>query len=282
MKRIGDCLSGYGLLSFAILIATLAPMIALCQEANASGNPAAAQPGETQPAIKVFRVGKFNVRNVSFVLGLQFKAFPVGEDSVGVIGTPSDLQRAAQMVDTLTAALHSGGALSQETIYVSVIGASLAGQSGEFPGMLAETVKELESIFPYKGYVLLDTFPVLVDSGSNSYSAVSMLARCRERFNMPCDQTIKLSKVALEGDSISVGLLEYNLQVPIGPAALRTDDESRPQSTQEPALQQGISTLQVGIHSGFTLKRNQTLVLGKLSTVAGEDAIFVAVSRLAR
>lgn len=282
MKRIGNCLSGYGLLSFAVLIATLAPMIALCQETNASGNPAAAQPGETQPGIKVFQVGKSNVRNVSFVLGLQFKAFPVGEDSVGVLGTPSDLQRAAQMVGTLTAALQSGGTLSQETIYVSVIGASLVGQNGKFPGMLAETVKELELIFPYKGYVLLDTIPVLVDSGSTGYGAVSMLARCSERFNLPCEQTINLSNVTLGGDSISVALLSYSLRVPVNPGALKTDDESQPKNTLEWTLHQGMTTRKVGIDSGFTLKRNQTIVLGKLSTVASDDAIFVAVSRLAK
>lgn len=282
MKRIGNCLSGYGLFSFAVLIATLAPMIALCQETNASGNPAAAQPGETQPRIKVYQVGKPNVKNVFYVLSLQFKAFTVGEDSVGVIGTPSDLQRAGQMIDTLKAALPSGGVLSQETIYISVIGASLAGQNGKFPGMLAETVKELESIFPYKGYVLLDTIPVLVDAGSSGYSAVSMLARCSERFNLPCEQTIKLSNLTLAGDSISVALLSYSLHVPVNPGALNTDDESQPKDTLEWTLHQGMATRKVGIDSGFTLKRNQTLVLGKLSTVASEDAIFVAVSRLAK
>jgi hypothetical protein len=63
---------------------------------------------------------------------------------------------------------------------------------------------------------------------------------------------------------------------------LKTDDESQPKNTLEWTLHQGMTTRKVGIDSGFTLKRNQTIVLGKLSTVASDDAIFVAVSRLAK
>lgn len=283
MKRIANGLSRYGLLSLTVLIAVLAPMIAACQEANASGNAASAQPAKILPEIKVFRVGKPNINSVASILGSQFRSFPVGEDSVGVLGTPDQLQLAAQMIDTLTAALSPQGPVSQETIYVSVIGASLAGQSGKFPAMLTETVKELEPIFPYKGYVLLDTFPVLVDSGSNRFStSASMLARCAERFNKPCEQTLRLSNVKHEGDAISVELLEYRLQVPLGANTVKPDIEGPPKNAPTPTQQPEITTFPAGVSSGFTLKRNQTLVLGKLSTVGGEDAIFVAVSRLAR
>lgn len=281
MKRIGNCLSRNGLLSLVMLIAMLVPMIAACQEANASGNPAATQPGKILPEIKVFPVGKLNVKYIADILRNEFRSFQVGEDSVGVFGTPSDLQRAAQMIDTLKAALPPAVPVSQETIYVSVIGASLAGQSGKFPAMLTETVKELEPIFPYKGYVLLDTFPVLVDSGTNRFStSASMLARCAERFNMPCEQTLRLNNVKYEGDAISVELLEYRLQIPLGSKPVKPDIEGKnaPIQTQQPDN----STFPAGVSSGFTLKRNQTLVLGKLSTVGGEDAIFIAVSRLAK
>ncbi len=283
MKRIGNCLNRYGALSLAVLLAVVAPMIAACQEANASGNPASAQQGKILPEIKVFPVGKLNVKYIADILRNEFRSFQVGEGSVGVFGTPNDLQRAAQMIDTLKAALPPAVPVSQETIYVSVIGASLAGQSGAFPAMLMGTIKELEPIFPYKGYVLLDTFPILVDSGTNRFSSsASMLARCTERSNMPCEQTLRLNNVKYEGDAISVELLDYNLQIPIGPGILKVGDEVPPTSAQGQALQPSKSKVPAGIASGFTLKRNQTLVLGKLSTVGGEDAIFVVVSRLAK
>lgn len=149
----------------------------------------------------------------------------------------------------------------QTTVYMIV--ASQAQASGGVPSDLDPVVTQLKSLFPYKGYRLLDSFVLRSRSGQGSDTSgfvpspqvtIAQITY-QARFARATVDTIDKARV------VRFNNLRLDLRVPVA---------SSPGSTQ-------YKFVSVGINTDVDVPEGKKVVVGKTSAIEGPDSALILV-----
>ncbi len=203
---------------------------------------------------KVIRIRYVNAKTVAELVGPGSRAFVVGDNglkAVVVKGQPADVAMAEQAIKELDVA-PAGESAKDVEVTVYVLGATNKSQSSSpAPKEIQPVIKQLESIFPYGSYQLLDTVLIRSREGKNAATTGVM-----KNFPGPADSPSNGYMVAY---SVPARLSE-------GPERLIRLDNFH------------FSTHGVDIHTDLDVREGQKVVVGNSNVEGGDSALFVVVS----
>jgi hypothetical protein len=144
----------------------------------------------------------------------------------------------------------------QTNVYMIV--ASQGTASGTLPAELDPVVTQLKSLFPYKGYRLLDSF-ILRSRSGESAEASGFVASAQSVSSAMIYQA-RFNRASVDvGDKVRFNGLKLGLRVPVTVADKTT------------------SYIDVGINTDVDVPEGKKVVVGKTSAVEGPDSALILV-----
>jgi|GEM_PF-2472441 len=230
---------------------------------NTQGNDAKVSAAST--SMRVFELSEPVRPDLLSILKKEFQVVSVSPRILAAKGTGEQMQAIATMLAALEKETANREQGKETRLLVSVVLAynearELSGSA--IPGRLMPAVKELQGIFPYKAYSLLDTIPAVIGPNGDSFTTMTELSGCAANPNVKCSQGIAIRDVVAR-DVVSIGSFIYNINKrPTLGADGKTIDGS----------------MLSDIKTALQIAPGETVVVGKLNAMSGDGAYFVILT----
>ncbi len=246
------------------------------QELPTASPPSRAKTMFTSPVpedlvLRVFSLKEVEIGAARDLINLHaFRTAQVGPRSLAVYATADQMPRIEKLVAGLDVPLP--GAMPQPPmekqwrVVVFLLATGEVGNGQAVPAVLQPVVKELEQTFPYRGYTLRDSFPVLVTPGSNTTvsSLLGSSASTGEPDQGSVPYTVIFTRTVALPRSEGIGG-EVAFKYPVRVAA-----DAGGASRQ-------YSFSQLSIQSKVSLAPGESVVLGKVSGSDAGGNLFVVL-----
>lgn len=229
----------------------------------------APQPGVRRPVQRVFQLKHIDPQSLADILGV----FPVAKNwnrslkTLSVSGSPEVVAAVEEAVKRFDV---PPPATRNIDLTVHLLGAQQqAGPSEEVPPGLQGVVGQLKSLFPYRGYRLMETFVMRMRDGRGG--EISGIVPTSEGVPHKTSYSFSIDSATVSGDEkdrkVRIDRLKLNVNVPVpvpvpGPAASTTSYQYR----------------SAGLATDIDIREGQKVVVGKATVGESTDALILVVT----